>query len=355
MSVQTIRIGAGRGYDVTVGAGLISGCGDTIRAALGECRAAVVTDSNVEKLWLPGVLESLRSAGVPAVSHAFPAGEASKRIGTLSDILEFLAESRLTRRDAVIALGGGVTGDMAGFAAGCYMRGIRYVQMPTTLLAAVDSSVGGKTAIDLAAGKNLAGLFLQPEAVICDTDALATLPADALADGMAEAVKTGVLMGEPLFSILEAGKASASLSDVIALCVAYKGKIVEEDEFEAGVRRTLNLGHTVGHAVELLSGYTVTHGRAVAAGTAVMARASARLGLGSAEAAARIERTLLRCGLPVNTDYSADELAEAALADKKRAGGGITVVIPEEIGRCVLRSIPVSDLRGVIEAGLEAL
>jgi len=355
MAENTIRINAGKGYDVAVGRGLVSKCGEMIGKTLGDCRVAVITDSNVEKFCLPPVLDSLHAAGVEAVHCAFPAGEQSKRISTLSDMLEFLADMRFTRKDAVVALGGGVTGDMAGFAAGCYMRGIRYIQMPTTLLAAVDSSVGGKTAIDLAAGKNLAGLFIQPESVICDTRFLSTLPALFFADGEAEAIKTGVLMGGELFSIFEHGDAAADIDDVVKMCVRYKGTVVEEDEFETGARKALNLGHTVGHAIELLSGYTVHHGHAVAAGTAVMARASARLGYGSREAATRIENALLRAGLPTVTDYSADELAEAAMADKKRTGDDITIVMPEEIGRCVLMSVPIRELSGIIGAGTEAL
>ncbi len=354
MAEKTILIHTGHPYGVTVGPGLLRQCGGRLRPLLDEGRAAVVTDSRVEALWLPTVRESLREAGIDTVSFAFPAGETGKNLATFSELLEFLAESGLTRADAVIALGGGVVGDLAGFAAGCYMRGIRYVQMPTTLLAAVDSSVGGKTAVDLRGGKNLAGLFYQPAAVLCDTDAFATLPETVLADGAAEAVKTGVLFDPTLFALFEEGDPAAALPEVVARCVARKGEVVARDERESGERRLLNLGHTVGHAIERLSGYAVPHGHAVAAGLAVIARASARLGWGSAEAAGRIERTLARSGLPVRTAYPADALAEAALADKKRRGGEITLVIPEDIGRCVCRTVPVSGLRDVFAAGWEA-
>ena len=249
-SVQTIEVHTAPAYEVTIGAGLRRDCGARLKAVLGGCRIAVAADSNVAPLYLETVCASLRDAGFAVCSYVFPAGEAHKNFTTLSAILEFLAESQLTRTDCVAALGGGVTGDMAGFAAASYLRGIRYVQLPTTLLSAVDSSVGGKTAIDLAAGKNLAGAFLQPAAVLCDTDCLRSLPAAVFADGAAEAIKTGVLSGETLFSLFEDGTLTDAPAEVIARCIRYKAGVVERDEKERGERRKLNLGHTVGHAIE---------------------------------------------------------------------------------------------------------
>ena len=354
MGVFRIQINTGNGYDVTVGRGLLESCGTAIGRTVGPCRIAVITDSVVEKLYLDPAARSLAAAGFEVSVFSFPAGEKSKNIETLTDILEFLAKERFTRSDCIAALGGGVTGDLAGFAAGCYLRGIRYLQLPTTLLAAVDSSVGGKTAVNLKAGKNLAGLFLQPKAVICDTGCLASLPPDVLADGAAEAIKTAILSGETLFSLFESGSIAGKLPDIIAGCVAFKGRVVEADEFEAGPRRVLNLGHTVGHAIEKCSGYRITHGHAVAAGTAIIARAAVRLGCCRAASAARIESALLKNNLPVTTSYSAAELAEAALGDKKRAGGEITLVLPHEIGNCALQKMPVTELHCVIAAGLEA-
>ena len=354
MEEKKIRVSASSSYDVAIGAGLLSKCGGMVKNTAGSSAVAVITDSNVEKLYLPAVMESLSMSDIRAVPFVFAAGEMSKRIGTFSDILEFLAENRMTRSDAVVALGGGVVGDMAGFAAGCYMRGIKYIQIPTTLLAAVDSSVGGKTAIDLKSGKNLAGLFIQPEAVICDINTLSTLTDDIFADGAAEAIKTGVLAGEEIFSAFEKNTAKENIGDVIARCVAYKGKIVEQDECEKGLRRVLNLGHTAGHAIELLSGYRVRHGHAVAAGMAIIARATAKLGLGSKDCAQRIERVLTKNGLPVKTDFSASQLADAAMSDKKRSGSEITLVIPREIGNCVLKNVPTDQLCKIFNAGLEA-
>ena len=217
--MQTIHVRTVPEYDVTIGPGLLKECGPRLREAVPLCHVAVVADSNVAPLYLETVKASLLEAGYQVSAYVFPAGEGSKNLSTLADILEFLAERRLTRTDCVIALGGGVTGDMAGFAAAVYLRGIRYVQLPTTLLAAVDSSVGGKTAIDLRAGKNLAGAFMQPAAVLCDTSCLNTLPPAVFADGAAEAIKTGVLCDEGLFALFEGVTLPEAPTEVIARCV----------------------------------------------------------------------------------------------------------------------------------------
>ena len=355
---KEIRVNTLPAYTVTIGPGLLKNCGGLLRKTLPVCRVAVVTDSIVGPLYLETVTESLKAAGYTVSAYEFPAGEGSKNLETLSGILEFLASERLTRSDCLAALGGGVAGDMAGFAAACYLRGIRYVQLPTTLLSAVDSSVGGKTAIDLKAGKNLAGAFLQPAAVLCDTDCLKTLPPEVLADGAAEAIKTAVLSDPGLFNSLEDGMAPLlDPAALIAGCVAYKAGVVERDEREQGERKLLNLGHTVGHAIEKCSGYTVPHGHAVAAGLSIIARASARLGWTSGDGARTAERicsALRLTGLPISTEYTPEALAEAALADKKRAGDSITIVVPKEIGACALMEIPVSELLFVIGTGWEA-
>ena len=352
-SVQSIPVRTAPAYEVTIGAGLLNDCGARLRAVLGGCRVAVIADSGTAPFYLAAVRDSLRRADFDVCSYVFPAGEAHKSISTLSEILEFLAGARLTRTDCVAALGGGVTGDMAGFAAAVYLRGIRYVQLPTTLLSAVDSSVGGKTAIDLAAGKNLAGAFLQPAAVLCDTDCLKSLPAAVFADGAAEAIKTGVLSDETLFSLFEDGTLTGAPAEVIARCIRYKAGVVERDEKEQGERRKLNLGHTVGHAIEKCSGYAIPHGHAVAAGLAIMARASERLGWAEPGIGARIAVCLEKNGLPTGTDYPAEALAQAALADKKRSGDSITIVVPKAIGGCELKRIPVTELLPIIAAGSE--
>lgn len=350
---KEIRVNTGPAYTAAIGPGLLKDCGPRLREVVPPCHMAVVTDSIVGPLYLETVTESLKAAGYTVSAYEFPAGEESKNVSTLSDILEFLAKERLTRSDCLIALGGGVVGDMAGFAAAVYLRGVRYVQMPTTLLSAVDSSVGGKTAIDLKAGKNLAGAFLQPAAVLCDTDCLSTLPREVFAGGAAEAIKTGILCDESLFSLFEDGTLAAEPAEVIARCVAYKAGVVERDEREQGERRLLNLGHTVGHAIEACSGYAIPHGHAVAAGLAVIARAGETLGWTEEPVAARVAACLRQNGLPTGSDFSPEALAEAAYADKKRSGGDITLVVPKRIGLCQLKKIPVRELLSVIQAGLE--
>ena len=349
-SLHTISVHTAPPYEVTVGSGLLAACGPRLREVLSPCRVAVITDSHVAPLYLDRVCASLQDAGFSVVSRVVPAGEQHKTLTTLSQLLEFLAEEHLTRTDCVAALGG-VIGDMAGFAAAVYLRGIPCVQLPTTLLSAVDSSVGGKTAVDLTAGKNLAGAFFQPAAVLCDTDCLSTLPPEILADGAAEAIKTGVLCDEHLFSLFESG--SLDLPEIITRCVSYKAGVVERDPTEQGERKLLNLGHTVGHAIEACSGFSIPHGHAVAAGLAVMARAAQTLSWTSGPLAERITACLAKNGLPTSTDYSAEALAQAALSDKKRTGDSITVVIPRQIGVCELRKLPVSQLQSLIAAGLE--
>ena len=314
-------------------------------------RLCVVTDSTVAELYSDTVIRQLEPVCREVHLFVFPAGEENKNLDTVRDLYEFLIRNHYDRSDMLVALGGGVVGDLCGFTAATYLRGIRYVQLPTTLLSAVDSSVGGKTAIDLAAGKNLAGAFLQPTAVLCDTDCLRSLPAAVFADGAAEAIKTGVLSGETLFSLFEDGTLTDAPAEIIARCIRYKAGVVERDEKEQGERRKLNLGHTVGHAIEKCSGYAIPHGHAVAAGLAVMARASERLGWAEPGVSARIAACLEKNGLPTGTDYPAEALAQAALADKKRSGDSITIVVPKAIGDCELKRIPVTELLPIIAAG----
>ena len=349
--MKRIQVNTKPSYEALIGPGVLSESGAYLKGLFPDSRLAVITDSTVAPLYLETARESLTAAGYTVSTHVFPAGEASKNFVTLSGILEFLASVPLTRTDCLIALGGGVAGDMAGFAAACYLRGIRYVQMPTTLLSAVDSSVGGKTAIDLKAGKNLAGAFLQPSAVLCDTDCLRSLPPEVFADGAAEAVKTGVLCDESLFALFEDGSLTVNPAEVIARCVAYKAGVVERDEREQGERKLLNLGHTIGHAIEKCSGYRIPHGHAVAAGLAIMARSAERQGMTEEPVADRICACLKAQNLPVVTEYPPDMLAEAAGADKKRSGDEITIIVPRKIGRCALEKIPVSGLLFTIRAG----
>ncbi len=351
--MRTVDIHVGEGYSVHTEPGLLGRCGEILRRSITPRRCAVVTDDTVAELYGAACLESLRNSGFDPIVHVFPHGEGSKNLNTISDMLECFAENHLTRSDFVVALGGGVTGDMAGFAAGIYQRGIRYAQVPTTLLAAVDSSVGGKTAVNLRAGKNLAGVFLQPFSVICDTDTFRTLPGDIFADGAAESIKYGVLTDERVFDIFENEAPTEHLPEIISRCVSIKGALVERDERDTGDRRFLNLGHTIGHAIENLSGYTFPHGHAVAVGMVMMSRAGEKLGLTQPGVCERLTRVLERANLPTRVDYEPQDIYRAALSDKKRSGDSVTVVIPETIGRCVLKTIPVTELRDIITSGAD--
>ena len=349
---RTIRVNAGGGYDVVIAPGLLREAGARIRTACRGDKLCLVTDDRVAALYADTVEASARGAGFQTERFVFPQGEASKTPETWLRLSRFLAEKELGGTDAVIALGGGVTGDLAGFAAASYRRGIGFVQMPTTLLAAVDSSVGGKTAVDLPEGKNLLGAFYQPRLVLCDTDSFRTLERDTRRDGCAEIIKYAVLRGEPLLSEL-ADPARAAEEDVVARCVDIKRETVERDERDRGERKLLNLGHTVGHAVETLSGFSVTHGCAVAIGMAVVTRACVRRGFCAPETAKTLLSLLDAYGLPAHTDFSAAQLAAAMRADKKRAGSTVDLILPRRFGCCEIVPTPLAELEAFVGDGLE--
>lgn len=353
--MKTVHISASHSYDVEIGSGLLPTLGEKAAALVKGRSACIVSDDTVFALYGETAKASLEGSGFRVVSYVFPHGEESKNGSTFLDLLNFLAENHLTRADALIALGGGVTGDMTGFAAACFLRGVAYIQVPTTLLAMVDSSVGGKTAIDLPAGKNLAGAFYQPRLVLCDTDCLATLPQDIFCDGCAEVIKYAVLYSRDLFENLKAAPAREQLEYVISTCVAMKRDVVAQDEFDTGARQFLNLGHTMGHAVEAGSHFTLSHGKSVAIGTAMVARAACKKGFCNADTVAEIEALLTAYSLPTVTDQSVDSLFASALGDKKRQGGTITLVVPQKIGSCVLLKQPVENLREWIALGCEEL
>lgn len=338
-------------YDVLMGNGLLKEAGRLLSGYMDPCRAVLVTDDNVDALYATGVADSLEAAGFQTLKFVFPHGERSKNTTVFLELLEFLAENRITRSDVIIALGGGVTGDLAGFAASVYLRGIRFVQMPTTLLAAVDSSVGGKTGVNLKAGKNLAGAFWQPSLVIYDNGTLLTLPGEVIADGAAEVIKYGISFDKELFNFLKTNENKTLFS--VERCVAIKGSIVKEDEFDTGLRQLLNFGHTVGHAVEKLSSYEISHGRAVAMGMAVITKAYDNLGMTEEPCFDSLKELLDKYGLPSSCPFGAEELASAALSDKKRSGAVLTLVVPETIGHCVLHAVPVSQLAEFFAKGLE--
>ena len=331
--MKTVSVTASRNYDIHIDSGLLSQLGTQV-AALGKIQTvALVSETTVYPLYGKQAEDSLRQAGLNVVSFVFPAGESSKNANVYLELLNFLAKNRLTRTDALVALGGGVVGDLTGFAAATYLRGLRFVQVPTTLLAAVDSSVGGKTAIDLEVGKNLVGAFWQPSLVLCDTDTLDTLPREIFLDGCAEVIKYAILYDSDFFHYLASTGPGFDKAYVIERCVTMKRDVVARDEFDTGERRLLNLGHTVGHGVEAKSNFTLSHGKSVAIGTAIIARSAVNYQLLSQECAIKIENLLREFCLPVRTQDSAKELASFALSDKKRTGGTVSLVVPRAIGR----------------------
>ena len=350
--MNTVHVTASKSYDVLIGNGLLDTIGNYVSQFKKVERVCIVSDSNVWPLYGSKVTSGVTESGMDAVSFVFPAGEESKNASTYLSLLNFLAENQLTRTDLIIALGGGVVGDLAGFAATTYLRGIPFIQVPTTLLAAVDSSVGGKTAIDLPAGKNLAGAFCQPALVLCDTDCLNTLPDDIFRDGCSEVIKYGILYDTELFTYLKESGLSFDQERVITRCVELKRDVVAEDEFDTGARMKLNLGHTFGHGVEAKSNFAVSHGKAVAIGMAIAARAGAAYGICSETAKNEIISILETFGLPACCDYAAQDIAAAALSDKKRSGNQVSLILPRFIGDCIVHKVPVSEIENLIKAGL---
>ena len=344
--MNTVTVSASKTYDILIGPGILKELGIRVQSLGKAQKVCLVSETSVFPLWGEAALSSLKDAGFDVCSYVFPAGEESKNGENLLKLLNFLAENGLTRSDILVALGGGVTGDLAGFAASCFLRGIRFVQVPTTLLAAVDSSVGGKTAVDLPAGKNLAGAFWQPSLVICDTDTLDTLPVDIFRDGCAEVIKYGILYDPKLFAHLEEKGLAFDREAVITRCVELKRDVVMEDEFDTGARMKLNLGHTIGHGVEARSNFTLSHGKSVAIGMAIVCRAS------RCPDTPRILAILQKFGLPVTTDESVQDIYSYTLSDKKRSGDTVRLIIPRRIGDCAIVPTPVHTLKSFIQAGL---
>lgn len=361
--MQLIPVHTDTPYDVHVGTFLLERVGQTVRETCpGATRTTIVTDTNVGPLYAEVVRTSLTQAGLEPHTFTFEAGEKRKRAATLVNCLEFLAESELSRGDAVVALGGGVVGDLAGFAAASYLRGIAYVQVPTSLLAMVDSSVGGKTAIDLEAGKNLAGAFWQPRAVLADVGCLATLESAQFADGCGEVIKHGVIADPELFAVLEGTPLTLDLlmanvpavETIVARNVAIKRDVVDADEHEHGIRKLLNFGHSIGHAIELCEHFQRGHGECVAAGMVAITRAVEAEGGCEPGLAERIDAVCRAHGLSTACTWDADELFEAALHDKKRAGDAIDLLIPRAVGDCVIERTPLPRFHELIRAGVSA-
>ncbi len=344
--MKTLSVNASRSYDILIGANLAR-CGEAIMTATGCRRAVIVSDTNVEPLYLQTVRHSLQENGCETEAFVIPAGEASKNAVQYLDLLNFLTKKEITRADALIALGGGVVGDLTGFAAATYLRGVAFVQLPTSLLAMVDSSVGGKTAIDLPGGKNLCGAFYQPWLVLCDPSVLNTLSPEYYADGSAEVIKYALLQDPELLELLQ----KDDREEIIYRSCAIKRDLVEQDERDNGVRQFLNLGHTVGHAFEQHSNFALSHGRAVAAGMAVVTRAAIAHGDCNENVLPALLKALHNSGLSAEPTAGLSQLTALLRADKKRKADTITLVIPEVLGRCRLKKLPIDRLEDYLKPG----
>ncbi len=355
--MKKISINTKEKYDVFVGENILGELGAYTLEIFAPCKLCIITDDTVNLLYGTQIFDVLSNSGFDVYRYSFAPGEASKSLGTYGNCLEFLAEKKFSRTDGIIGLGGGVPGDLAGFTASTYLRGIKYIQVPTTLLAAVDSSVGGKTGINLNQGKNLAGTFWQPSLVFCDTTTFKTLSDEIFLDGVAETIKYGIILNKNLFDKIYAEApvttSNNNLADIIYSCIKLKADLVMKDERDTGDRQLLNLGHTFGHAIEKLSNYRISHGHAVATGIAIITKASNNFGYTDDQSLSLIIDILKKHGFDTETTFSADELLPIILNDKKRGGSNINLILPTKIGDSEIREFPVNSLDGFIEAGLK--
>ena len=339
--MESVIVHTAQPYEVLIGEGLLEEIGPRTAEAVSGRRVMIVSDDRVAPLYLDRVERLYREAGFQTGHFVFPAGEGSKRLATVEQVLEAANAMELTRADLFCALGGGVVGDLTGLASALYQRGVDFVQVPTTLLAMADASVGGKTAVNLVSGKNLCGAFHQPRLVICDPETLKTLPEAVYAEGMAEVIKHAAIRDGGLLRRIREKESPVT---VIADNIRIKSEIVSQDERETGTRKLLNLGHTFGHAVEKLTGYTIYHGEGVSIGMMIAARTAVERGLCPPEVYAELREALEAENLPVTTRFTAEEIAAAAMNDKKRQADQLTVVLPTGFGKSELFTLPASEL-----------
>lgn len=337
-------------YHVLIRNGMLSDAGTEISTHLPKCRkAAIITDSNVAALYARTVSNSLASSGISSSVFVFEAGESSKTPENWLQIIEFLASNSYTRSDAVITLGGGVAGDMGGFAASCWQRGMPCVHIPTSLLAMADSAIGGKTAVNLPQGKNQLGTFHQPAVVLCDPDVLKTLPAQERLNGLAEVFKYALLGEHHIYEAFENGNVWDDLTQIIAACVQSKAAYVQNDELDEHNRRMLNLGHTFAHAIEQCSQYTIPHGLAVSVGISCACRLAVKLKLLTSKEAEHIETLQRRFELPTECPYSTWELLPFVLRDKKKQDDRIPFILPVSGLQCVIRNAEKDDIQSWLQ------
>lgn len=345
---QVIHIQASQAYDVIIQNDLLKTAGAEIKKLKPHSKIMIITDNQVGQYYLQPLVTQLTEANYKVCTYTFPHGESSKNERELLKIVGILAKEQLTRKDLILALGGGVVGDMAGFAAATYLRGIDYIQIPTSLLAAVDSSVGGKTAVNLEAGKNLWGAFKQPLAVLCDPTTLKTLPRHEFINGCGEIIKYGMLGYPELLEKLENTPLTENpelVNEVIATCVSIKAQIVEEDEKEKGIRQLLNFGHTFGHGIEKGSNYTISHGFAVAIGMSLMLQGAHQNNELAVDIVTRFQNILLAHKLPIQTDIPHEVIFAATYNDKKSKGKTINIILPIDWGYCKIKNMSFDNLK----------
>lgn len=342
--MQTITINASSRYNIYVGDDILKMSGELISKLSTSKKAVIVTDDIVDKLYSKTLINSLEISGFTVFKFVFENGEPSKCHSTLIGLYEFLVENQITRSDMLIALGGGVVGDLTGFAAATYLRGINFVQIPTTLLAQTDASIGGKTAVDIKSGKNLVGAFKQPLCIITDTKLLKSLPADIFSDGMSEIIKYGMIKSESLFNKLLSEDINKNLHDVIIECINIKKDAVESDEFDKGQRMLLNFGHTLGHSIEKYYNFSgITHGKAVAIGMCEISEISERKGITQKGVTEKLKQCLVKYGLPVSTKVPLNERIDICMSDKKRENDSINIIICKNIGESYIDKLSVKD------------
>ncbi len=350
--METVKVTASKEYTVHIGTGYLDTIGEKIKGIKRLCRVVLISDDTVFSLYGEKVKKSLADSGYSVVEYVFPHGEDAKSLENFGKIMNFCVENSITRTDLFVALGGGVTGDLTGFVASCYLRGVDFVQIPTTLLAMVDSSVGGKTAINLTSGKNLCGAFYQPIAVFADCETLETLPEETFNEGCAEVIKYGMILDKEFLTFLEDNTIKENIEYVIKRCVEIKRDIVNRDEFEKGERKLLNFGHTIGHAIEKCSNLTISHGNAVAIGMVIATKGAYEIGMSDEDFSDILISILKKNDLPTACEYSAEELYKASLSDKKRSLDTMSLIVPEEYGLCKIMKLPVEDLQNFIEKGM---
>ena len=349
--MKSVTVNTSTPYDVLIEKGCLSRCGEFAAKLFvpQKSTAAIITDDRVSSLYLKTVSDSFQKAGFSVCSFVFPNGEDSKSHDTLLQVYDFLIQNNITRTDFIVALGGGVVGDLAGFAAATYLRGIRFMQIPTTFLAAIDSSVGGKTAVNIPAGKNLIGAFHQPSLVVCDPDTFQTLEPQTFADGCAEMIKYAMIWSEDFLKLLESCDINKQIEEIVAYCVDIKRQVVEQD---SSIRMILNYGHTLGHAIEKVTNHAVTHGHGVAMGMVLITRLGIKLGLCDKALLERLCRILKQYHLPCEYNGNLAELAESCMHDKKRSGNTIRLILVSTAGKAEIVPMETQKLVNLLKEEL---